>query len=168
MDILLKMKDLQRKIEQVAAYIPNSTVHRHINNLDCSINRHSSNSCNNLQEDNNSEVDAPAANTHNTSFIRTPYNKLVFQNFSKKLHYVNDCNLEQLQSKRVIQIKKDSSDFKRQSRAQFPSSNSLAPPEKSTHEPTPQLQDRITKIEENFESLQKKLDILINLSTDKT
>jgi hypothetical protein len=141
MDILLKMKDLQRKIEQVSINIPNNHFNRHLS-LDCQ-------SCNDEKI--------------SSKFYTNEYEPELFKNASisskspikeTKRHSVVDKN------KRLLSPFSD----RKSTLFEFPSnSNSLLKSDQKTD--NRQLFDRIRTIELNLESLQKKMEILIELST---
>ena len=140
MDILLKMKDLQRKIENVAAALPHMT-RMSYSNLDYLNHRQASDqsSLNHNLDESLHEVDIMNMNS---------LHKLNRRNF-------HDTSYENLQSKRITQIKNLD---KRKS--------SVSSSEKNETE-TSVLNERISNLETNLENLVNKLDILIDLSKDK-
>ena len=141
MDILLKMKDLQRKIEQVSINIPNNHFSRHLS-LDCQ-SCYDEKISSKFYSEHESEV------FKNSSISsRSPTSK------ETKRHSVVDKN------KRLLSPFSD----RRSTLFEFPSnSNSLLKSDQKTD--NRQLFDRIRTIEMNLESLQKKMEILIELST---
>lgn len=140
MDILLKMKDLQRKIENVATALPHIS-RMSYSNLDYPIQRQASDqsSLNHNFDESLHEVDMMNVNS---------LHKLNKRSF-------HDASYENLQSKRVTQIKNSN---KRR--------NSMTLSEKNEIE-NYVLNERISNLETNLENLASKLDILIDLSKDK-
>ena len=140
MDILLKMKDLQRKIEQVSINIPSNHFHRHPS-LDCQ-------SC--YDERLSSKFNT---NENESEMIKNPSIRSKSPNSSKRQSVVD-------RKKRLLSPFSD----RKSTLFEFPSNSSphFRPDQKTDQR---HLSDRMSTVEMNMESLQKKMDILIELST---
>lgn len=149
MDILSKMKDLQRKIDIVTTCLPATAANLHrpysnyTNNLDFPIGQGpSSLSFNNLEE--NLKLNE-------------------FQNYNKKANeHLNNPDL--LYPKRVSELKCNSRERRDSESNSWLNLNKTEKPEKTEKHDLVPLTNRISKIETNIESLEKKIDMLINFS----
>ena len=146
MDILLKMKDLQRKIEQVWSMISNIR--------QASSQSHVQFPNENLLSEKNSKIsnftniqNSPSLNQihrHSTQKNSTPLSRTHFQN-------LNNFTFNQMPKQNLKTNGIDENNFSELNKIS------------SNYEP--HLNERIFQLEANMEKINQKLDILINLST---